>query len=70
MESASEEFQTPAIRQLYGRRLWLMADFFDRTGRAEPAAIARAEARRMFHSAPGMLSPFVVRLFEKVLALQ
>ena len=33
-------------------------------------AIARAEARRMFHSAPGMLSPFVVRLFEKVLALQ
>lgn len=55
--------------QLYGRRLWLMADFLERTGRAEAANVARAEARRLFHRAPGMLSPFILRMFEKVLAL-
>lgn len=55
--------------QLYARRLWRMAAMFERTGRAEPAAVARAEARRMFHRAEGLFSPFGVRLFEKVLTL-
>lgn len=67
--SMAEGFLTEQHRQVYGRRLWLMADFLERTNRAEAAKVARAEARRIFHAAPGLLSPFILRMFEKVLAL-
>ncbi|MBX5482742.1 MAG: hypothetical protein IRZ16_13015 [Myxococcaceae bacterium] len=69
IQSAAEGFLTEERRQLYGRRLWWMADFFARSGRPKSAAIARAEARRLFHAAPGVFSPFVLRMFEKVLTL-
>ncbi len=69
IQTMAEAFFTEPMRQLYGRRLWLMADLFDRSGRAEQGRIARAEARRLFHGAPGLFSPFGVKLFEKVLAL-
>jgi hypothetical protein len=46
-----------------------MAELFARSDREEYASIARAEARRLFHGAPGLFSPFAVTLFEKVLAL-
>lgn len=69
LQTTSEAFLTPHVREVYGRRLWAMATFFERTGRPNQAAIARAEARRLFHAAPGVFSPFVTRLFEKVLEL-
>jgi len=40
---------------------------YERLGRSEAARLAKAEARRLYHSAPGLFSPFAVRLFEKVL---
>jgi hypothetical protein len=69
IQTMAEGFFTEPMRQLYGRRLWLMADLFDRSARPEQARIARAEARRLFHGAPGLFSPFGVKLFEKVLTL-
>jgi hypothetical protein len=65
--SAAESFFTPAMRRLYGARLWAMGDFFELGARPAPAALARAEARRLFHGAPGA-SAFGHRLFEKVIA--
>ncbi len=67
-EHAEAYFAGPAA-QLYARRLWHMADHFDRSGRAETALIARAEARRLFHRAEGLFSPFATALFEKILTL-
>ena len=69
IQTMAETFFTEPTRQLYARRLWHMADLFDRSDRPEQARIARAEARRLFHGAPGLFSPFGVKLFEKVLAL-
>jgi hypothetical protein len=69
VQALAEAFFTPAIRQLYGRRLWAMGDLYERTGRAEAGRLAKAEARRLYHSAPGLFSPFAVRLYEKVLEL-
>lgn len=63
----SEAFFTPPRRQLYARRLWRMAEFFDRLKRPQPATLARAEARRLFHtSEPSRFGEF---LFEKVILL-
>jgi hypothetical protein len=67
--SAAREFFTPERSRLYARRLWRMADFFGRLGRMEPAAIARAEARRLFHGHREPFSRFAEFLFEKVLLL-
>ncbi len=69
VEDAAGAFFTAPTAQLYGRRLWHMADHFERSDRPEPARIARAEARRLFHGADGRSSPFAVRLFEKILTL-
>lgn len=69
IQSMAETFFDERVRQLYARRLWHMAALFERTDRAEVARLARAEARRLFHAAPGLFSPFATRLFEKVLAL-
>jgi hypothetical protein len=69
IQTMAEGFFSEPMRKLYARRLWHMADLFDRGGRSGPATVARAEARRLFHGAPGLFSPFGVKLFEKVLAL-
>lgn len=66
---AAEAWFTKQRKQLYARRLWEMARYFDATKRARKAEIARAEARRLFHDAPGLFSPFAQRLFEKVLIM-
>ncbi len=71
--TSAEAYFTDDVARLYGRRLWRMADLFDRTGRGEAASVARAEARRLFHRAQhrasGDVSPFGAALFEKVLSL-
>lgn len=60
-------FFTPAMRQVYGRRLWQMAELFEGTGRAEAATLARATGRQLFHgSGP---SSFCTRLFVKAFEL-
>ncbi len=69
VRSSAEAFFTPPVRKLYAGRLWAMAEFFERTGRAQPAMLAKAEARRLFHDAPGLFSRFGEGLYEKVLAL-
>lgn len=65
--SAAERYFTPGIRALYAARLWEMAAFFERTGRAQVAEVARAEARLLAH-APG-LPGFATQLFLKVIGL-
>jgi hypothetical protein len=65
----AEAFFTPAMKRLYGRRLWRMGELYGRIGRPGTAQLAKAEARRLYHSAPGLFSPFAIRLFEKVLGL-
>ena len=69
IRSQAEEFFDPARRRLYARRLWTVAPALERRGAAHAAAVARATARRMFHNAPGLVSPFAQQLFGKVLAL-
>ena len=66
---AALQYFTQPVKQLYARRLWAMAEFFERTGRENSAQTARAEARRLFHDAPGVPSRFAEFLFEKVLLL-
>ena len=67
--NAARAFFTPPMQQLYARRLWRMAAFFEGTGRANQAQIARAEARRLFHGPVEPFSRFAEFLFEKVLWL-
>ncbi len=67
--SAARAFFTEPMRHLYARRLWAMAEYFERTGRERPAQLARAEARRLFHGALEPYSRFAEFLFEKVLLL-
>lgn len=62
----SAEVFTPAVRQLYARRLWYSAEVMEALGRADDAAKARAEARRLFHEPSP--SRFAEQLFVKVLA--
>lgn len=59
---------TPAVLKLYALRLWRMAEFLEQTDRPAPAAVARAQARRMFHEEKSE-GAFGTRLFEKVIAL-
>ena len=44
-----------------------MADYFERSGRAHAAQVARAEARRLFHGPEEPFSRFAERLFEKAM---
>jgi len=67
VRAMAEAFFTPERAQLYARRLWALANVFDRTGRAPQAALARAEARRLFHQAPGLFSRFAEALYTKLL---
>ncbi|RKH78310.1 hypothetical protein D7Y21_35940 [Corallococcus sp. AB045] len=66
---AARAFFTPEVRQRYARRLWRMAAFFDTTGRALQADIARGEARRLFQGLDEPFSLFAETLFAKVLVL-
>ncbi len=69
VRALAHEFFTPAMRQHYARRLWRVAEFLERTERAHPAQVARAEARRLFHGPTEPPSRFAERLYEKVLTL-
>ncbi|MEW6434248.1 MAG: hypothetical protein AB1730_22330 [Myxococcota bacterium] len=59
----AREFLTPERRKLYARRLWFTAELFDATERGAQAALARAEARRLFHGTEP--SAFIDRMFLK-----
>jgi hypothetical protein len=50
-------------RKLYARRLWHTAELYDATERTKQAALARAEARRLFHGTEP--SPFIDRMYVK-----
>lgn len=69
IERSASELFTPAVSRLYARRLWATGEFLEATGRNERAAIAKAEARVLFHGARPAPSPFARRMFEKVLEL-
>ncbi|MBL8922903.1 MAG: hypothetical protein JNJ54_28905 [Myxococcaceae bacterium] len=60
-------FFTPGMRQIYGRRLWQMAELFDGTGRADAATLARATGRQLFYGSGS--SSFCTRLFVKAFDL-
>jgi hypothetical protein len=63
----AEAFFTPERSKLYARRLWALADVFDGTQRGPKAALARAEARRLYHQPPGLFSRFAEALYTKLL---
>ena len=44
---AAAEFFTPAVRRLYARRLWHLADFLERTGRDAQAAVPNPDRRAL-----------------------
>lgn len=69
IRAAAAELFTAPVRKIYARRLWHLADFFERTGRDAQAGVARAEARRLFHDVPERPDRFEEFLFEKVLIL-
>ncbi|WP_223634854.1 hypothetical protein [Corallococcus sp. EGB] len=69
VRDAAKAYFTPEVRQRYARRLWRMAAFFDATGRALQASIARGEARRLFHGLEEPFSRFAETLFAKVVVL-
>lgn len=62
----AEQVFTPAVRQLYARRLWYSAEVMEAQKRPDDAAKARAEARRLAHESTP--SRFAEQLFVKVLA--
>jgi hypothetical protein len=66
----AQAFFTPERSHLYARRLWLLADVLQRTQRAHAAEVARAEARRLYHQAPGGFSRFAEALYTKLLQPQ
>ncbi|MBE4752528.1 hypothetical protein G4177_30625 [Corallococcus sp. ZKHCc1 1396] len=66
---AARAYFTPEVRQRYARRLWRMAPFFEDTGRALQADMARGEARRLFHGLEEPFSRFAETLFAKVVVL-
>ena len=68
VQQSAKEFFTGPMRKVYARRLWAMAELFHASDRVEAAAIARAEARRLFHE-PDSVTRFGEGLFEKVLTL-
>ncbi|RKG67195.1 hypothetical protein D7V88_41220, partial [Corallococcus terminator] len=66
---AARAYFTPEVRQRYARRLWRMAAFFENTARPLQAAMARGEARRLFHGVEEPYSRFAETLFAKVVVL-
>jgi hypothetical protein len=69
VRAAAAELFTPAFRKTYARRIWNLGDFLERVSRNDQAAVAKAEARRMFHDAGERPDRWEEALFEKVLAL-
>jgi len=69
IRAAAAELFTPAVRRIYARRLWHLADYLERTGRDDLAKVGRAEARRLFHDQGERPDRFEEYLFEKVLVL-
>ncbi len=69
VRAQAEEFFDEAHRRLYARRLWAVAPALERRGAEHLARVARATARRLFHSSAGLSPPFAEQLFTKVLAL-
>jgi hypothetical protein len=65
---SAEAFFSPEIKRLYAGRLWRMAEYFQKTDRSHAAEVAAAEARQLAHGTSA-LSPFCLRLFDKVLEL-
>jgi hypothetical protein len=63
-QAVAAEYLTAERRRVYARRLWGMAELFDRSGREQAAALARAEARTLFHGSGA--SRFVEAMFETV----
>ena len=57
-------YLTPERRRIYARRLWAMAELFEKSDRPRQASLARAEARVLFHSAGP--SAFIEAMFEKI----
>lgn len=64
---AAQAYFTPPLRALYARRLWEMAEFFERTDRPHPAKVARTQASALAHEGP--LPAFAQELFVKVIRL-
>jgi hypothetical protein len=60
-------FAPEGLRRLYASRLWEMGQHFERLGKEQPARVARAEARRLWHGATEPPSRFAERLYEKAL---
>ncbi len=65
VEATVTGFFTAPMRQLYGRRLWQMAELYDSNDRKAAAQLTRATARHLFHTLEP--SAFATRLFAKVL---
>jgi hypothetical protein len=65
VELTAKEAFTPAVRSLYARRLWKMAEVFARTARARRGLQCSAEAKRLLHT--DQPSPFIERMFEKAI---
>lgn len=66
--AAAASYLTPKHRQIYGRRLWAMAELFEHSARSAQAALARAEARLLFHTAEP--SAFVEAMFAQIVDLR
>lgn len=62
--AVAEGYLTPERRRVYARRLWAMAELFEQSARPAQAAIARAEARRLFHTRAS--SAFIEAMFGKI----
>lgn len=67
VHSMAQAYFTPERSRLYARRLWRMADVLEGTQRTHAAEVARAEARRLYHQAPGAFSRFAEDLYGKLL---
>ena len=67
VELTATEFLTPAMRALYGQRLWHTAEIFAANGRTEAAQLAQATARALV--AGKGPSPFIHRFFGRVIEL-
>jgi hypothetical protein len=69
VRAMAEAFFTEERSRLYARRLWVTADFFQRSGRTHAAQVARAEARLLSHGRSGVFSRFAEALYGKLVQL-
>jgi hypothetical protein len=66
-ETMSKAFFTTPLRRIFARRLWLTAEVYEQQGRAQPAALARATARALYHHEAHL--PFLTSLFTRSFTL-